>query len=47
MAHCSEGTYRKRIKDPGTFTVEELSRLANKFGIPIQNLFKVRVVADE
>ena len=45
VAHCSEGTYRKRIKDPGTFTVEEW--LANKFGIPIQNLFKVRVVADE
>lgn len=47
VAHCSEGTYRKRIKDPGTFTVEELSRLANKFGIPIQSLFKARVVADE
>lgn len=30
VAHCSEGTYRKRIKDPGTFTVEELSRLAKK-----------------
>lgn len=47
VAHCSEDTYRKRIKDPGTFTVEELSRLANKFGIPIQSLFKARVVADE
>lgn len=47
VAHCSEGTYRKRIKDPGTFTVEELSRLAKKFGVPIQNLFKARVVADE
>ena len=47
VAHCSEGTYRKRIKAPGTFTVEELSRLANKFGIPIQSLFKARVVADE
>ena len=47
VAHCYDGTYRKRIKDPGTFTVEELSRLANKFGIPIQILFKARAVCDE
>lgn len=47
VAHCSEGTYRKRIKDPGTFTVEELSRLAKKFDIPVQSLFKARVVSDE
>lgn len=40
VAHCSEGTYRKRIKGPGTFTVEELSRLAKKFDIPVQSLFR-------
>lgn len=47
VAHCSSNTYRSRLKDPGTFTVEELSRLAKKFGVPIQDLFKARVVADE
>lgn len=47
VAHCSTGTYRERMKDPGKFTVDELARLANKFGIPIQNLFKARVVSEE
>lgn len=47
VAHCSAGTYRERMKDPGKFTVDELARLANKFGIPIQNLFKARVVSEE
>lgn len=47
VAHCSAGTYRERMKDPGKFTVDELARLANKFGVPIQDLFKTRAVVDE
>lgn len=47
VAHCSEGTYRTRLEDPGKFTVEELSRFAKKFGIPMADLFKSRKVCDE
>lgn len=36
-----------RLEDPGKFTVEELSRFAKKFGIPMADLFKSRKVCDE
>lgn len=40
VAHCSEGTYRKRIKDPGTFTggrtVEACQEIRHTYSEPFQ-----------
>lgn len=47
VIHCSTNTYRERMKDPGKFTVDELARLANKFGVPIQDLFKARAAIEK
>lgn len=38
----SPSTWEKRRKEPSTFRVIELQRLANNFRIPIEELFKVK-----
>lgn len=35
---CSEPTARSRLRHPGTFTVDELTRLAKHADIPIEEL---------
>jgi hypothetical protein len=37
---CSRATLCRRISDPGTFTLDELIRLADKLNIPIWELLK-------
>lgn len=35
---CCENTARSRIRNPGDLTVDELTRLGRKMGIPIADL---------
>lgn len=38
MLGCSPNTALKRLRDPGTLTVDELTRLARRLEIPIDAL---------
>lgn len=40
IVRCSSATLCKRLNDPGTFTLDELIRLANEFKIPVWELLK-------
>ena len=40
IVRCSTSTLCRRFKNPGTFTLDELIRLANKLNIPIWELLK-------
>ena len=38
VLHCSPGTLRSRRKNPGSFTIEELQRLADSFSVSLSDL---------
>lgn len=40
VTQCSTTTYNRRRKNPGEFTLDELSRIANKLKIPVWELLK-------
>lgn len=38
VLHCSWGKAHARLKDPATFTLQELRTIARSLGIPIEEL---------
>lgn len=38
VLHCSYGKAHARMKDPSTFTIEELRTICRSLGIPIEEL---------
>lgn len=40
IVRCSPATMCRRLSDPGTFTLDELIRLANELKIPVWELLK-------